>query len=81
MATLSRILKEFRDTDGPINLNELSQRLGVERSALDGMLDLLVRQGKLREIDSFGCASCKSHRDCAHTSHGSFMGKTYVLAD
>ena len=40
---LARIISEFKQARGPQDLNELSQRLGVERSALEGMLELLVR--------------------------------------
>jgi DNA-binding IclR family transcriptional regulator len=47
---LSQILKEFKESGGTIDLAELSRRLGVEPSALDGMLEVLVRRGKLNHL-------------------------------
>ncbi len=80
---LSEILKEFRRTGGAKDLNELSRHLGVEQSALAGMLELLVRQGKLRGISlgSETCAHCNSRQSCAHLQAGNLMGKVYELAE
>jgi predicted transcriptional regulator len=80
---LSRILKEFERAAGPMDLNELSQSLGIERSALEGMLGLLVRQGKLREIrpGSETCTHCDSRLSCAHLQSGHLLGTVYELPD
>ena len=76
---LGKILKEFRESGGAVNLNELSRRLGVDRSALDGMLETLVRQGKLREV----CAvaeDCPGGRGChCGKNAGTALGKSYEL--
>jgi hypothetical protein len=82
---LSQILDEYRKSGGAISLDRLSRKLGVERSALEGMLETLVRQGKLREAgasadpcgscSSGGCHSCASHNIAAN------MGKSYELVD
>jgi len=79
---LSRIIGEFRRSSGLLDLNELSQRLGVEKSALDGMLQLLVRQGKLREIGlgTEACAHCTGHLSCASVQAGN-VGKAYELVE
>lgn len=79
---LSEILKNFRQTGGPLDLNELSRHLGIERSALEGMLEMLVRQGKLREVrlGSEDCAHCGSRSSCAHLQSDQIMGKVYELA-
>jgi predicted transcriptional regulator len=61
---LLTILKEFKESGGAINLDELSLRLGVERSALDGMLDVLVRQGKLQTVCAAGTSACGSCGTC-----------------
>jgi DNA-binding MarR family transcriptional regulator len=45
---LSQIIKELESAGGAIDLDELSRRLGVERSALDGMIETLVGKGRLR---------------------------------
>jgi DNA-binding IclR family transcriptional regulator len=80
---LSQIIKEFRDSGGAVNLNELSRRLGVERSALDGMLETLVRKGRLREActtGSSGCYHCGgSCHGCGQTHGNGLAGKSYEL--
>jgi predicted transcriptional regulator len=78
---LSQILKAFEESNGPMDLNELSRRLGIERSALEGMLELLVRQGKLREIKpgSEVCAHCSSRLSCGYLHSGKLMGTVYEL--
>jgi hypothetical protein len=81
---LSQILKEFRESGGAIiSLNGLSRRLGVERSALDGMLETLVRQGKLREVcasgSSGGCHCGGGCRGCKFCHPDGAMGKSYAL--
>ena len=78
---LSQIIDEFRKSSGLLDLNGLSQRLGVEKSALDGMLQLLVRQGKLREVGSGteACAHCVGRLSCASIQMGNMMGKAYEL--
>jgi len=89
---LSQIIDEFRKSSGLLDLNGLSQRLGVEKSALDGMLQLLVRQGKLRELqllvrqgklreiglDTEACTHCAGHLSCASIQAGN-VGKAYEL--
>jgi hypothetical protein len=78
---LIEILKAFKEADGPLDLAELSRRLGTERSALEGMLATLVRQGKLREVNpgSAECSHCAGRRSCAHLQAGNLMGKVYEL--
>jgi hypothetical protein len=78
---LAQIIDEFKRADGPLDLNELSRRLGVERSALEGMLQLLVRQGKLCEIGSGTevCAHCIGRLSCASVQLGNVMGRAYEL--
>ena len=80
---LAEILKAFRQTGGPLDLNELSRRLGTERSALEGMLEQLVKQGKIRKvkIGSGDCAHCSSRSECAYLQSGSSMGKVYELVE
>ena len=78
---LSRILEEFKKVDGPLDLNELSRRMDVERSALDGVIQLLVRQGKLCEVGpgTNTCANCAGHLSCAQADGSKMMGKWYEL--
>ena len=80
---LSEILKLFRQTGEPLNLNKLSHRLRIERNALEGMLETLVRQGKLKEvtIGSEECTHCRSRASCGHLMAGNLMGKVYEIPD
>ena len=80
---LAEILTAFRETNGPLDLNELSGQLGVEKSALEGMLELLVRQGKLKEVSvgSEECTHCRDRSSCAHLKAGNLMGKVYEISD
>lgn len=80
---LARIINEFKQADGLLDLNEMSRRLGVERGALEGMLQLLVRQGKLREIGASieTCAQCAGRLSCAQLQMGNMMGKAYEVVD
>jgi len=80
MKMLARIIDGFKRSDRPLDLNELSRRLGIERSALDGMLQLLVYQGRLREVDSGteACAHCAGRLSCASIQMSN-VGKAYEL--
>ena len=64
---LRQVLQEIELARGPININELSQKLGIERSALEGMIEFWVRKGRLRsgnqdaaitEVCTTGSCSC-----------------------
>lgn len=79
---LSRILEQLKEAKGPLDLNEMSRRLGVERSALDGMLQLLVRKDRLREVGptTEACSHCAGCFSCAQGQTGNPLGKAYQLA-
>jgi hypothetical protein len=79
---LFQILKEYRESGGVIDLNDLSRRLGVDRHALDGMLETLVHQGKLHEVgttDTTGSCNSGSCHGCGHASESIKGCKTYQL--
>jgi hypothetical protein len=80
---LAEILEAFRETGGPLDLEELSRRLGTDRSALEGMLELLVRQGKLKEVSlgSTQCDHCSGRKSCAMLKKGNLLGTVYELAE
>ena len=48
---LGQILQELRSAKSALNLNELSHKLGIERSALEGMIVYLAQKGKLQDDD------------------------------
>jgi hypothetical protein len=78
---LTEIMKAFREAEKPMDLNELGRALGTDRSALEGMLETLVRQGKLKEINVGGetCGNCHGKSGCA-ALHSGMIGKVYELA-
>jgi hypothetical protein len=72
---LTRILQEFDRATAPISLNDISQKLGIDRSALEGMVAYLVQKGKLRDdhqvqqaaarsCQTGACASCAGAQHC-----------------
>jgi hypothetical protein len=68
---LSKILEELRNFNGVMSLSELSRRLGVERSALDGMMETLIRQGKIKELScpAAACSGCCGRSLCDRASN------------
>jgi len=41
-------------------LNDLGRKLGVEQSALEGMIDYWVRKGRLQDDEAVNAAICNS---------------------
>lgn len=72
---LAQLMAVINAKNEPISLEGLSEELGVEKSALEGMLDFLVRKGKLRYSDlgqvpedgicsGAGCIACRKAGSC-----------------
>ena len=67
---LGGILREMSNSPGPLSVLEIGRRLGIDRSALEGMLETLVRLGKLAEVsaaysgDCRGCSGCGGCGSC-----------------
>lgn len=56
---LRQVLQELESARGLVSLDDVSRKLGVERSALDGMVDFWVRKGRLRaDYLTAGTGSC-----------------------
>jgi hypothetical protein len=57
---LNQVLYEIQQASGPMTINELSRKLGIESSALQGMIDFWVRKGRLRDDDALAAddAAC-----------------------
>jgi DNA-binding MarR family transcriptional regulator len=56
---LTKILEALRDAEQPLGLAELAARLEIDISTLDGMLNELVRQGKLRRTGEMTVEECR----------------------
>ncbi|MCS6883331.1 MAG: FeoC-like transcriptional regulator [Oscillochloridaceae bacterium] len=59
---LHEVLQALETAGGPVRLNELSQRLGVDPGVLEDMLAFWVRKGRLQladgEVCGGGCGAC-----------------------
>ncbi len=51
---LHAILHELQTASGPMTLRQLSRRLGVQESALEGMIQFWVRKGRLAVDEGAG---------------------------
>ncbi len=51
---LDAILYELRTASGPLTLRQLSLKLGVQESALEGMVHFLARKGALTLVEGPG---------------------------
>ncbi|MFP3897295.1 MAG: FeoC-like transcriptional regulator [Anaerolineales bacterium] len=84
---LQRILKAFEAAPDGMSIDQLGRRLGVERSALEGMIDYLVRKGRLQDDKVASAATVCSTRDCpscpaAHKCpFGMEVPRTFSLPD
>ncbi|WP_322511350.1 FeoC-like transcriptional regulator [Chloroflexus sp.] len=64
---LYQILEILEQAEQPLSLAELSQRLQVEPSALEGMIAFWVRKGRLRDTSALSCGgtgagcTCNAH--------------------
>ena len=53
-SVLDTLLTELRTVRGPIRSVDLAERVGVSESALSGMIDVLVAEGRLSPGDDPG---------------------------
>ena len=76
---LADILATIGDAGRPMCLADLSCDLGIEESALEGMLDTLIARGRLRAIEytDDGCGACPIKSGCFIMNDG--IAKTYAL--
>ncbi len=85
---LQQVLQEVESAPGAVNLNDLARKLGIERSALDGIIQFWVRKGRLRddeleaETSPDTCSSGTCKNSCPGPKDCSFvmtMPRTYSL--
>ena len=74
---LKLVLQSIESSKGPVHVAELSQRLGIERSALVGMIDYWVRKGRLYDSDGAACAPSTGHcsTSCTGAANCPFVAK------
>lgn len=83
---LREVLQAIETADGPVHLGALSQQLGIDRSALEGMIDYWVRKGRLqaRQAEDSVCAPASGHcgGGCTGAAACPFiarMPKSYII--
>ncbi|HEX6386554.1 MAG TPA: FeoC-like transcriptional regulator [Anaerolineae bacterium] len=66
MAMLTELLKLLEQSQGELDLQVLSRQLGAEPSAVAGMVEMLVRKGRLVEAGATCgfCQACTLRPNC-----------------
>jgi DNA-binding Lrp family transcriptional regulator len=84
MTVLDRVVAEMGSAQGPIPLSEIAKRVGVSRSALDGMLGVLVDKGRLTSAGSdpiptgFACTGAACGTTCVGLEDCPFVAEVGV---
>jgi hypothetical protein len=78
---LIRLLREIETSQGTVRLDDLSRKLGVERSALEGMIAFWARKGRLQgdqetTLPPDMCSSGICAGSCPGLRHCPFKVKT-----
>jgi predicted transcriptional regulator len=65
---LTQVLKEIVNSRGGIRMKELSRKMGVEESALEGMVEYWVHKGRIRRLsgDDLLCAEVDCDQPCPY---------------
>lgn len=74
---LKQILTEFENTTTVLCLEEIAQRIGKDPRVVEGILDTLIRMGRLIEMKSTVCSSCPLHGTCRMIAASD---RTFILA-
>ena len=67
---LRSILAIYEQDPGALCVDEVAQKLDREPSVVEGMLETLVKLGKLVEIDTETCGLCAARSMCILISSG-----------
>lgn len=72
---LKEVLHAIEAANGPVHVAELSRQLGIERTALEGMIAYWVQHGRLRD-DSAPQESCGPAGSTGSTGSTGHCGPT-----
>lgn len=63
---LTKLLRLLEQNQGQLDLVELSQQLDAQPSAVAGMLEMLVRMGRIDEmgVNCGICQTCSLRKEC-----------------
>lgn len=81
---LRTVLQAIESTNGPVHVAALSQQLGIDRAALEGMISYWVQKGRLQDLDAAACDDDHSHNHCGSGCGGTCnfvarMPKSYTI--
>jgi len=83
---LRDVLHAIESANGPVHVAALSQQLGIDRSALEGMIDYWVRKGRLQAPTATETVCAPSAGHCGGGCSGAAaclfvarMPKAYVV--
>ena len=83
---LKKVLHAIESANGPVHVAELSRQLGIERSALEGMIAYWVQHGRLQDDSApqDACGTMAGHcgPTCSGTATCAFvvkMPKSYAV--
>jgi Mn-dependent DtxR family transcriptional regulator len=76
---ISELLQVLERNQGELDLTQLGRQMQSQPSAVAGMIEMLVRKGRLIEVASTCgvCETCGIENQCAGSAT---MGKRYVVA-
>jgi hypothetical protein len=69
-------MRQFSKSVGCLSVQEIAANLGTTPSVIEGMLDTLVRLGKLEEIENGMCEECPFEANCINSL---ISGRAYIL--
>ena len=77
---LNQLIHLLENKENGMSLSEISRAMNAQPSAVLSMIDLLVKKGKLLEIDPDGkcCSTCGLESECNLLAA---RGKRYVVAN
>lgn len=85
---LHQVLQAIEEAQGPLNLADMARTLGVDQSALEGMIAYWVRKGRLEDTQaqescrcSCSTSSCGSSTEVGACAFVGKMPRTYVLVE
>jgi len=75
---LTQLIELLENKENGLSLSEISRAMDAQPSAVLSMIDLLVKKGRIVEIDPDGqcCTTCGIQSDCNLLAA---RGKRYVL--
>ena len=83
---LSAIVNEMKNSSGPVTLRYISRKLNLDESAVDGMIETLIRKGIVRDHTQYmqelqTCGEVSYCKGCSEKSCpiGGNMPRTFSL--